>query len=212
MTTTTRPEAPAGTVARRARMAAVGAVLWTLSPAVWFLSEIEDQEPGSLPFVAVTVAWWACMVAAPFLLVPGHLALRTSLGDRAGRVGTVGIAAAAGGLSAMGLGMGIEVASMTVGGGEVAVGHAILLIGFLISIVGALLTGITVLRRRRDGASRTAGWILALALPLGIGLGYLGSVLAPGNDAFFWAALTVPTGIAWVLLGRSLADGDRATG
>ena len=59
-------------------------------------------------------------------------------------------------------------------------------------------------RRRPDALSRAAGSLLALALPLGIGIGILGSAVAPANDAGFWAAISVPTGIAWVLLGASL--------
>lgn len=203
-TTSTRPYATRDVVSRRARAATAGAFLWLLGPVVWYVSDLETQAYGSLSFVAVAVAWWICMVAAPLLLVLGHLALRTALGDRAGRVGAIAIPAAALGVAAMGLGMGIELASMSAGGGKVALGHHILLIGFLVSVVGALLTGITVIRRRRDSASRAAGWVLVLALPLGIGVGMLGSVLAPENDAMFWAALTVPTGIAWLLLGRSL--------
>lgn len=58
--------------------------------------------------------------------------------------------------------------------------------------------------------SRVAGWVLVLALPLGIGIGMLGSVLASENDAGFWAAISVPTGAAWVLLGRSLTVEVRA--
>ena len=46
--------------------------------------------------------------------------------------------------------------------------------------------------------------MLALALPLGIGIGILGSAIDPQNDAWFFAAICVPTGIAWVLLGASL--------
>jgi hypothetical protein len=211
MTTTAAPRTSPSTVARRARVATAGAVLWLLGPVVWYVSDLEVQEFGSLAFVSVAVAWWICMVAAPFLLVAGHLALRTSLGARAGRLGAIGIPTAAVGLAAMGLGIGIEVASMSVGGGEVALGHYLMLIGFLIAIVGALLTGITVLRGRRDGASRVAGWILVLALPLGLGIGFLGDLIVPQNDGSFWAALVVPTGVAWLLLGRSLATGSRTS-
>jgi hypothetical protein len=202
-TTATRTLAPSETT-RRARLATAGAVLWTLSSGVWAISDIEYQEPGSLAFVAVAVAWWICMVLAPALLVVGHTVLGPALGPAAGTVGRAGVVLAAIGLGAMGLGIGIELASMTFGGGEVPLGHAILLIGFLVSVVGALLTGITVIRGRRDGLSRAAGWLLVLALPLGIGIGALGNAVAPGADAFFWAALTVPTGLAWVLLGTSL--------
>ena len=207
-TTTARSTAPSDIVSRRARPATVGAVLWTLSAGVWAVSDLEDQEPGGLGFVAVAVAWWIGMVLAPLLMAVGHSALRAALGPEAGRVGRAGVVVSATGLVAMGLGIGIEVASMTVGGGEVPLGHAILLAGFLVAVVGALLTGITVLRRRRDGLSRGAGWLLVLALPLGIGIMLLGNAVAPGTDAFFWAALTVPTGLAWVLLGRSLAVGS----
>jgi hypothetical protein len=206
MITTTRTPVPSET-SRRARMATAGGVLWTLSSAVWAVSDIEYQEAGSLGFVAVAVAWWICMVLAPALLVVGHSALRAALGPAIGRVGRTGIVLAAAGLGAMGLGIGIEIASMTFGGGEVPLGHAIMLTGFLVSIVGGLITGITVLRSRRDVLSRVAGWLLVLALPLGIGIGILGNALAPATDAVFWAALTVPTGLAWILLGRSLVTG-----
>lgn len=204
--TATRP-VPAPTVTRRARLATTGGALWLLSALPWTVTA-EEQQYGSLAFVAVAVVGWLFFVLPPLLLVPGHLALRAAMDPAAGRLGRVGIPVAAAGLTAMSLGIGIELASISAGGGEVALGHAILLVGFLVSIVGALLTGIAVVRRRRDAASRAAGWLLVLALPLGIGIGALGPVVAPGNDAFFWAALTIPTGAAWLLLGRSLATKD----
>jgi hypothetical protein len=211
-TTTAQPTSSADTVARRARIATVAAALWAVSPVVWFVSDVRDQPFGSLPFVAVAAAWWICMVAAPLLLVAGHLALRTSLGERAGRIGATGIATAATGLAAMGIGIGIELASMTAGGGEVALGYVIWMVGFLVAAIGALATGIAVVRQRRDGASRSAGWLLVLAVPLGIGIGLLGDLLAPQEEAVFWAMLTVPIGIAWVLLGRSLATSPTTAG
>ena len=67
-----------------------------------------------------------------------------------GKVGRVGIVLSAIGLAAMGLGIGIEVASMSVGGGEVALGHAILLIGFLVSLGGLA-------DHRRHGSPRAPG-------------------------------------------------------
>ena len=204
MTTTAPPTTPPGTVARRFRIATAGAVLWMLSSGVWAASEPEEQSFGSLSFVAVAVAWWVAMVVAPFLLVVGHSALLAALGPSAGRISRAGVFTAAAGLAAMGTGIGIEVASFSAGGGEVAVGHAVLLVGFLVAVVGGVVTGITVIRRLSGTLPRLAGWLLVLALPLGLGIGWLGSLLAPEDDAVFWAVLTVPTGIAWVLLGRSL--------
>jgi hypothetical protein len=212
MTTTTAPTtAPPSTASRRAGLAFVGAALWTLSSVVWGISDLGSQEFGSIRFVAVAVAWCAFMVLPPVLLVFGHAGLRAALGPTLGRTGRVGIVLAASGLGAMGLGIGIEVASMSLGGGEVDLGHLILLAGWLVGVVGAFVTGVTVIRRRRDGVSRAAGWLLVLAVPLGIGIGVLGGVVAPETDAFFWAALTVPTGLAWLLLGRSLAVEHRPT-
>ncbi len=93
-------------------------------------------------------------------------------------------------------------ASITTGGGESAAGHFAFLIGFLVLIAGSVPLGVVVFRWAGDGLARTGGLLLALALPLGIGLGFLGSVVAPGTDIGFWAAITAPTAVAWVLLGR----------
>lgn len=198
------------TVERRARIGAAGGALWALLPVAWGLVSLEDTAFGTPQFVAVAASYWLFAVVPPVLLVVGHLALRDALGAAAGTVGRIGIVLAAVGLGAMALGNGIEIASLSAGGDTVAAGHAVFLVGFLVSIVGALLVGITVLRRRRDGRARTAGWLLVLALPLGIAIGALGSLVWPGNDGAFFAAISVPTGLAWLLLGFALA-GRRET-
>jgi hypothetical protein len=197
------------TVSRAASAGLTGGVLWALFPAVSSAADMNDPEFGTLAFVAVATSFWIFGVLPPILLVVGLRGLRRTLGADAGRVGAAGVVLSAVGLGAMALGMGIEVASMSVGGEEVSLGHAVLLIGFLVSIVGGVLLGIHLVRRRSAGLSRAAGLLLALALPVGIGIGVLGSAVAPAGDAWFWAAMTVPTGIAWVLLGASLRPDRR---
>jgi hypothetical protein len=192
------------TVSRAATAGLVGGALWALLPVAWSVASVDDVAFGSLSFVAVAASYWIFAVLPPALIVAGLVALRRALGPEAGRVGSVGLITAMAGMAAMSLGTGIEVASISVGGGEVALGHALLLIGFLVSIVGGILVGIVVFRRRRDALSRAAALLMALALPVGIGIGVLGAAVAPENDAWFWAAIAVPTGIAWVLLGASL--------
>jgi hypothetical protein len=187
----------------------VGGGLWALLPVAWAVAGPESAEPGTVSFIAVAASFWVFLVAAPALLVCGVAALRRALGDSAGRVGLAGLVVAAVGYGSMAVGNGIEVASLTAGHGEVDLGHAIFLIGFLISVLGGILTGIVVVRRRRDGLSRASALLLSLALPLGLGIGLLGSAVDPNNDAWFWAAIAVPTGIAWVLLGASLRSADR---
>lgn len=206
--TTVRPPTR---VARRARIGAVGGATWALLLIAFGLVSLEETGYGSLEFIAVASSIWLFGVLPPVLLVVGHLALRDALGRAGGRLQHVGIALAVTGLGAMTLGNGIEIASLSAGGHTVAVGHGIFLVGCLVSILGALLLGITVLRTRRDAASRAAGWLLACALPLGIGIGFLGSLVWPENDGAFFAAMTVPTGVAWLLLGVSLASDHRAS-
>jgi hypothetical protein len=197
------------TATRSATIGLIGGALWALQPVAWSVTDLTDQEFGSLPFVAVALSYWIFAVLPPALIVVGLGALRRVLGP--GLPGRVGSVLAAVGLAAMTAGMGIEVASMSVGGGEVALGHALFLLGFLVSVVGSLPLGIVVFRRRRDPLSRIAGLLMALALPLGIGIGILGSIIAPDGDAGFFAAISVPTGIAWVLLGRALSAAQRST-
>lgn len=213
MTTVTTPSRTSTTdVARRAALGGLGGALWLLLPAAWIIAELAEQQAGILPRVAAAVVDVVFLVLAPALIVVGVTALRAVLGTTAGRAGRAGMLLAALGLGAMAVGNGIEVASMTMGGGEVAAGHAMFLLGFLVSIVGGVLLGTTVIRRRPGASARAGAWILVLALPLGIGVGMLASVLVPGNDAGFFAAISVPTGAAWVLLGRSRTVEDLATG
>jgi hypothetical protein len=190
------------TVSRAATIGLAGGALWALLPVAWSVTSTDDVAFGSLSFVAVAASYWIFAVLPPALIPVGVVALRRTLGG--GRLPAIGAVVSMAGLGAMALGNGIEVASISFGGGEVALGHALLLIGFLVSIAGGILVGITVIRRRRDAVSRAAGLLLTLALPVGIGIGLAGSAVDPQNDAWFWAAITVPTGVAWVLVGATL--------
>jgi hypothetical protein len=67
------------------------------------------------------------------------------------------------------------------------------------------MLGIVVIRLRPGRLWAAAGALLSLTVPLGIALGFAGGLIASGTDAGFWAAVTVPCGVAWVLLGRSLS-------
>jgi hypothetical protein len=197
------------TACRSATAGLVGGALWALFPVAFGLAALEDVEPGTLSWVAVAASYWLFGVVPPVLIVVGLGALRRSLGDGLGAVGRIGLPVAGAGLAAMAVGNGIEIASLTAGGGEVELGHTVFLLGFLVSIVGGIIVGIVVFRRRTDALSRAAGLGMALALPLGIGLGLLGSAIDPQNDAWFFAAICVPTGIAWLLLGVSLRSARR---
>lgn len=112
-------------------------------------------------------------------------------------------------LALMFFGNGVEAASLTFSGSESAVGHSAFLIGFLVLLVGSVLLGVALIRARRDALSRLGGLLFALALPVGILFAFLGDAVAPRTDIGFWAAITVPYGIAWVLLGYALSSSRR---
>jgi hypothetical protein len=196
------------TVSPAATTGMVGGALWALLPVAWGAATFDDVESGTLAWFGVAAASWIFAVLPPALIAVGLTALRRALG--ASRIVRTGLVASAVGLASMTLGNGIEVASMTAGRGEVDLGHTLFLLGFLVSALGSIVVGVVVFRRRSDAPSRVAGVLLALALPLGIGIAVLGSALAPGSDAGFWAAIAVPTGLAWILLGRSLRSDEAA--
>jgi uncharacterized membrane protein len=103
------------------------------------------------------------------------------------------------------LGNGTEMATLTFAGTESDLGHSVFLIGFLALVIGSLLLGIALLRNRRGALVRWAGVLMVGMLPVGIGLGIGLNAVSPHSDLGFWAAITVAYGVAWVLLGRSLA-------
>jgi hypothetical protein len=196
------------TVSPAATTGLVGGALWALLPVAWAAASFDDVRFGTLAWFGVAAASWIFAVLPPALIAVGLTALRRALGAGASRVARAGMVVTAVGLASMTLGNGIEVASMTAGHGEVALGHALFLIGFLVSVLGSIVVGVVVFRRRSDASSRVAGALLALALPLGIGIAVLASALAPRSDVGFWAAIAIPTGLAWILLGRSLRSDE----
>ena len=187
----------------------VGGALWALLPVV-FMVHLEDTARGSTAFVAVAVAAWVVGALSLVLLLVAATRLRAGLADGGGRLGAVGVAVSGVALLAMVLGNGTELATLTFTGHESDLGHSVFLIGFLVLVVGSLLLGIALLRGRRQPLVRWAGALMVGMVPLGIGLGVLLNAVAPHTDLGFWAAITVPYGVAWVLLGRSLSVSRQA--
>ena len=186
----------------------VGGTLWALLPVV-FLVHLEDTARGTLAFVAVAAAAWVVGAVSLVLLLVALARLRSGLADGGGRLAAVGVVVSGLALLAMVVGNGTELATLTFRGTESDLGHSAFLIGFLVLVVGSLLLGIALLRGRREPLVRWAGALLVGMVPLGIGLGVLLNAVAPHTDLGFWAAITVPYGVAWVLLGRSMSASGR---
>lgn len=189
------------TIRRGATAAMVGGTLWALLPAAFSIHP-EPGPPGTLVFVAGVLVTWLFAVIGPALLLFGVRGTTAALA--AGPLRTAAIAVCALGLAGIVAGMGTEAFTLTAAGAENDVGHFVFLIAAGVLVIGELLLGIAVLRRRRDGLARAAAVAFVLALPVGVGLAFLLNAVAPGSDAGFWVAFTVPTGIGWLLLGRAV--------
>jgi hypothetical protein len=196
------------TVQRSGTAGMIGGALWALLPVV-FLVHLADTARGTLAFFAVATALWVVGALSLVLLLVAVSRLRAGLADGGGRLGAVGVVVSGLALLAMVLGNGTELTTITVSGTESDLGHSVFLIGFLALVVGSLLLGIALLRGRREPRVRWAGALMVGMVPLGIGLGVLLNAVAPHTDLGFWAAITVPYGVAWVLLGRSMSAPGR---
>src|SRR4051794_16022554 len=198
MTTTLTTPLPPSTIRRGALAAVVGGTLWALMPAVMSV----HPSGGALAAVAGDLAMFVFAVLTPALLL---VALRGGYAVlEPGRLRTAAAALCGPGIAAILLGLGTEAMTMTFAGVENDIGHLVFLCGELVLVVGEFLLGIAILRRRRDGLARAAALCFVLALPIGVGLAFLLNAVAPGTDAGFWAAFTVPTGVGWLLFGRAL--------
>lgn len=181
--------------------AMVGGALWALFP--FGTPIVDDAEPGTLAYPASVAYNWFMAVLPLLLLVVGVAMLYVSQRGTYGLLGKVGFPVSILALGAMFIGNAVEVASITFRGSESAVGHSFFLIGFLLLLVGSVLVGLAIWRVRRDPSARSGSLLLIGALPLGILLAVVLGSLVPESDLGFWAAIAVPFGAAWVVLGRA---------
>ena len=202
---------PSGLVRWGAWAGMLGGLMWALFPLATVLVSLKNTQPGSLAHLAAAGVYWLMAVLALLLLLVGLAGLRALHGPAYRRVGNVGFLASFIALALMLLGNAAEVASLTFSGTESSVGHSMFLIGFLVLLVGSVLLGIAIVRTRSVPSVRLGGLLLVGALPLGILLAIILGVTAPGTDLGFWAAITVPYGVAWLLVGYALISARGAT-
>jgi hypothetical protein len=189
-----------------ARAGMLGGLLWALFPLLTVVVSLDEARFGTPSYVAVAALYWLMAVVPLLLLLFALAGLRAAFGGAYGRLGNTGFLVSFVALVFMFVGNGVEVASLTLSGSESSLGHSLFLIGFLVLLLGSVFLGVALVKARRDAVSCLAGLLLALALPLGILLALVLGSIAPETDLGFWAAITVPYGVAWTLLGYSLAS------
>jgi hypothetical protein len=180
----------------------LGGALWALFP---FGTPVASFEGSSTLGHPASVAYYWLMAVVPLLLLLVGL-VGLYAGQRRGaygRLGKVGFPISILALGLMFVGNAVEIASLTFRGSESTVGHSTFLIGFLVLLVGSVLVGLAIWRVRRDTPARSGSVLLVGALPLGILLAIVLGSLVPHSDLGFWAAIAVPFGVAWVVLGRA---------
>ena len=181
--------------------AMVGGALWALFP---FGTPIANIEGHSMLGHPASIAYFWLMAVIPLLLLlVGLVGVYAGQSGTYGRLGRFGFPVSIIALGLMFVGNAWEIGSLTFRGSESAVGHSAFLVGFLVLLVGSVLVGLAIWRVRRDPPACLGSALLVGALPLGILLAIVLGSLVPHSDLGFWAAIAVPFGVAWLVLGRA---------
>ena len=88
-------------------------------------------------------------------------------------------------------------------GAEGVVGYLSLMMTYLLLACGSVISGLAITGVCQDPLSYLAGLLLANSVPLGLLFVF---VSGAAWDFYFWTGLTVPFGVAWLLLGYALSS------
>jgi hypothetical protein len=185
-----------------ARAGILGGLSWVLFPL------------GALPAADLvltprgSLACYGLVYLLPqLLLIMGLGGLRAIRGRSYGWLGSAGFYVSLVALALMFVGGAFEMVKMASTGAGSTVGYLTLVVSFLLLAWGSVLLGLAITGVLHDPPSYLAGLLLAIGVPLG-----LLAVFEAGAawDFYFWAGLTVPYGVAWLLLGYALLSA-RAT-
>ena len=181
----------------------VGGLLWALFP----LGELPVAHLVLTPkgFLAYFGIGYLC---ATLLLLLGMKGLHTIHRRSYGWLGSVGLFVSLAALVLAFAGGALEMINMASTGTASTVAYLTLIVAFLILAWGSALLGLAIMGTPRDLPLYLGGLLLAIAVPLGL----LFAFVAGAAWSFeFWIGLTVPYGVAWIVLGYALLRAkDRA--
>jgi hypothetical protein len=180
-----------------ARAGMLGGLLWVLFP----LGELPAAglvltPKGSLTYYSLGYLW------ATLLLLMGLQGLHALHRRSYGRLGTVGFYLSFVALVLAFAGGAFEVTkTATTNTGSIGA-YWTLVMGFFMLAWGSGLLGLAITGTLHDPPSYLGGLLLTIGVPLGL----LFVFTAGGTwDFGFWVGLTVPYGVAWLLLGYALS-------
>jgi len=154
--------------------------------------------------------YFALLLALPAVLFVVALSgLHTLHRLRYGRLGAAGAMVSGLGLAAISLGAAVEALTAAIDGAQNTVAWVLFLLGFALLVVGSGVLGVGLMRARV--LPRAAAWMLVLLVPITAVVGWIGDRLFPDAfDSGLWLALTLPYGLAWLILGFENARGQRS--
>lgn len=181
----------------------LGGLFWALFP-LGNLSEVASvlTPRGSLAYYGLGY------LLPPLLMLAGSAALHVLRGRSYGWLGNVGYFVSFAALVLVFIGGAWEATKIASTGVGSIVGYWISMIGFFILMWGSGLLGFAIMGSPDDPPSYLGSLLLAVAVPLGFLLAF-----SHGGAWGFgaWVGLTVPYGVAWVLLGYAILSAKRTT-
>ena len=173
-----------------------GGLLWALFP----LGELPTAHSVLTPKGSLAYYGLGYLCAVLLLLV-GLNGLHAIHRRSYGWLGRVGMFVSFAALVVAFAGGAVEMIDMASTGTVSTVAHLTLIVGFFIVAWGAALLGLAITGTLREPLLYLGGLILSIAVPLGLLF-----VLVTGAawDFEFWVGLTVPYGVAWMVLGCAL--------
>lgn len=173
-----------------------GGLLWALFP----LGELPEAHSALTPkgFLAYFGIGY---LFATVLLLMGLKGFHAIHRRSYGWLGSVGLFASFAALVVALAGGAVEMIDMASTVTASTVAYLTLIVGFFILVWGSALLGLAITGTLRDPLLYLGGLLLTIAVPLGLLFVF---VTGAAWDFEFWAGLTVPYGVAWMVLGCAL--------
>jgi hypothetical protein len=174
----------------------VGGLLWALFP----LGELPSAHVVLTPqgFLAYFGIGYLC---AALLLLMGLKGFHAIHRRSYGWLGRVGLLVSFAALVVAFAGGAFEMMNMASAGTASTLANLALIVGFFILAWGSALLGLAITGTLRDPLLYLGGLLLTIAVPLGLLFVF---VTGAAWDFEFWVGLTVPYGVAWMVLGCAL--------
>ena len=192
---------PSHTTRWSARAGMLGGLLWVLFPlGALPVVDVALTLQGSVAYYGLGYLW------ALLLLLMGLTGLHSIYKRSYGLLGSVGFYVSLAALVLTFVGGALKMTNTVAAGIGSTVAYLTVIMGFFILAWGSVLLGLAITGTLHNPPLYLGGLLLAIAVPLGFLFVFAAGV---AWDFGFWAGLTLPYGVAWLLLGYALLTARR---